>query len=68
MKVIVEEVREALTKGKLLKMLGSQEPKYLIQFPYVWLEQYGWLPGRPRIPGNSLTGDEKKISRKQDSS
>ena len=59
-KVIVEEVREALTKGKLLKMLGSQEPRYLIQFPYVWLEQYPWVPGRPRIPGNSLTGDEKK--------
>jgi hypothetical protein len=36
-KVIVEEVREALTTGKLLKMLG-----------------------RPRIPGNSLTADEKK--------
>ena len=25
-KVIVQEVEEALTKGKLLKMLGSQEP------------------------------------------
>ncbi|MCZ0903753.1 heterocyst differentiation control protein, partial [Microcoleus sp. HI-ES] len=59
-KVIVEEVREALTQGKLLKMLGSQEPRYLIQFPYVWLEQYGWMPGRPRIPGNNLTVDEKK--------
>lgn len=59
-KVIVEEVRQALTEGKLLKMLGSQEPRYLIQFPYVWLEQYSWQPGRSRIPGNSLTGDEKR--------
>lgn len=59
-KVIVEEVREALTKGKLLKMLGSQEPRYLIQFPYVWLEQYPWQPGRPRIPGNNLTAEEKR--------
>lgn len=59
-KVIVEEVREALTKGKLLKMLGSQEPRYLIQFPYVWLEQYPWQPGRSRIPGNSLTAEEKR--------
>ncbi|TAF55879.1 MAG: heterocyst differentiation control protein [Oscillatoriales cyanobacterium] len=42
-KVIVEEVREALTKGKLLKMLGSQEPRYLIQFPYVW----GKIPPNP---------------------
>ncbi|WP_416673118.1 heterocyst differentiation master regulator HetR [Egbenema bharatensis] len=59
-KVIVEEVRQALTEGKLLKMLGSQEPRYLIQFPYVWLEQYPWQPGRSRVPGTSLTSDEKR--------
>jgi Peptidase family S48/Heterocyst differentiation regulator C-terminal Hood domain len=59
-KVIVEEVREALTEGKLLKMLGSQEPRYLIQFPYVWLEQYPWVRGRARIPGAGLTADEKR--------
>lgn len=64
-KAIVEEVREALTEGKLLKMLGSQEPRYLIQFPYVWLEQYPWMPGRARIPGNNLTPEEKRqIERK----
>jgi hypothetical protein len=59
-KVIVEEVRQALTEGKLLKMLGSQEPRYLIQFPYVWLEQYPWQPGRSRVPGTSLTSEEKR--------
>ncbi|MEO0408757.1 MAG: heterocyst differentiation master regulator HetR, partial [Cyanobacteria bacterium P01_A01_bin.135] len=59
-KVIVQEVRQALTKGKLLKMLGSQEPRYLIQFPYVWLEQYPWQPGWSRVPGSSLTGEEKR--------
>jgi hypothetical protein len=59
-KVIVEEVRQALTEGKLLKMLGSQEPRYLIQFPYVWLEQHPWQPGRSRVPGNSLTSEEKR--------
>ncbi len=59
-KVIVEEVREALTKGKLLKMLGSQEPRYLIQFPYVWLEQYPWQPGMFRLAGTSFTADEKR--------
>ncbi|KKI98448.1 heterocyst differentiation master regulator HetR [Prochlorothrix hollandica] len=58
-KVIVEEVREALTKGKILKMLGSQEPRYLIQFPYVWLEKYPWDGQESRIPGNSLTSQEK---------
>ncbi|MGA1626533.1 MAG: heterocyst differentiation master regulator HetR [Prochlorothrix sp.] len=58
-KTIVEEVRSALTKGKILKMLGSQEPRYLIQFPYVWLEKYPWKPGESRIPGNSLTSQEK---------
>lgn len=59
-KVIVEEVRQALTEGKLLKMLGSQEPRYLIQFPYVWLEKYPWMPGKPRIAGTSLTSEEKR--------
>ncbi len=59
-KVIVQEVEEALTKGKLLKMLGSQEPRYLIQFPYVWLEQYPWTPGRPRLPGSNLTTEERR--------
>ncbi|MEM7553749.1 MAG: heterocyst differentiation master regulator HetR [Cyanobacteria bacterium P01_A01_bin.84] len=59
-KVIVEEVRQALTKGKLLKMLGSQEPRYLIQLPYVWMDKYPWQPGRSRIPGTSLTSEEKR--------
>jgi hypothetical protein len=59
-KAIVEEVRQALTEGKLLKMLGSQEPRYLIQFPYVWLEQYPWQTGRSRIAGTSLTSEEKR--------
>lgn len=59
-KVIVEEVRQALGEGKLMKMLGSQEPRYLIQFPYVWMEKYPWMPGRSRIAGTSLTSEEKK--------
>ena len=59
-KAIVGEVEEALTKGKLLKMLGSTEPRYLIQFPYVWLEQYPWMPGRSRVPGTSLTSEDKR--------
>lgn len=60
-KVIVEEVQQALTEGKLLKMLGSQEPRYLIQFPYVWLENYPWQPGHSRISGSSLTQEEKRV-------
>lgn len=59
-KVIVEEVRQALTEGKLLKMLGSQEPRYLIQLPYAWTTQYPWVPGKSRIQGNNLTQDEKR--------
>lgn len=59
-KVIVEEVREALTEGKLLKMLGSQEPRYLIQLPYLWMEKYPWQPGRSRISSTSLTLEEKR--------
>jgi Peptidase family S48/Heterocyst differentiation regulator C-terminal Hood domain len=59
-KVIVEEVRQALTEGKLLKMLGSQEPRYLIQFPYVWLEQFPWNASKPRIAGSNLSAAEKR--------
>ena len=64
-KAIVEEVRKALTEGKLLKMLGSQEPRYLIQLPYVWLEQYPWQPGRSRVPGTSFTSEEKGLIEKK---
>jgi hypothetical protein len=59
-KTIVEEVGQALTEGKLLKMLGSQEPRYLIQLPYAWLEQFAWQPGRSRIFSTSLTLEEKR--------
>lgn len=60
-KAIVGELQEALTEGRLLKMLGSQEPRYLIQFPYVWLEKYAWQPGTFRIASTSLTSDEKRL-------
>lgn len=60
-KVIVEEMRQALAEGKLLKLLGSQEPRYLIQFPYVWLNRYPWQPGRPRVAGSSLSAEEKEV-------
>jgi hypothetical protein len=59
-KAIVEEVTEALTEGKLLKMLGAQEPRYLIQLPYVWLEHYPLQPGGSRIFSPSLTTAEKQ--------
>ena len=64
-KAIVHELQRALTEGGLLKMLGSQEPRYLIQFPYVWLERYPWEPGRSRISGTSLTSDEKRLLEKK---
>ncbi len=57
---IVEEMKCALTEGKLLKMLGSQEPPYLIQFPYVWLEKYPWQPGQSRLPNVGLTRSQKE--------
>ncbi|MEP0904503.1 heterocyst differentiation master regulator HetR [Leptolyngbya subtilissima ST-M1] len=60
-KAIVEEMRQALTEGKLLKMLGSQEPRYLIQFPYMWLRRYPWKSGQSRVSGTSLTSDEKAL-------
>jgi hypothetical protein len=59
-KAIVEEMRQALAEGKLLKMLGSQEPRYLIQFPYVWLSRYPWKAGQSRVSGTSLSPEEKQ--------
>ncbi|MDB9526802.1 heterocyst differentiation master regulator HetR [Oscillatoria sp. CS-180] len=64
-KAIVGELQEALTEGRLLKLLGSQEPRYLIQFPYVWLEQYPWQQGSSRISGTSLTSEEKRVIEKK---
>ena len=59
-KAIVEEMQAALTEGKLLKMLGSQEPNYLIQLPHIWLQQYPWKEGDFRVPGTGLSSDEKR--------
>lgn len=59
-KEIVQEMEQALTKGKLLKMLGSQEPRYLIQFPYIWLERYPYEPGTVRILGHNLSEQERQ--------
>lgn len=59
-KAIVEEVRQALAEGKLLKLLGSQEPRYLIKFPHVWLSRYPWQTGQSRVSGNSLSSSEKE--------
>ena len=64
-KAIVHELQQALTEGGLLKMLGSQEPRYLIQFPYVWLERFPWETGKLRIAGNSLTSEEKRLLEKK---
>jgi Peptidase family S48/Heterocyst differentiation regulator C-terminal Hood domain len=60
-KAIVEEIRQALTEGRLLKMLGSQEPRYLIQLPYEWQRLFPWAPGKPRLQGSNFTADEKRI-------
>ncbi|WP_353259965.1 heterocyst differentiation master regulator HetR [Prochlorothrix hollandica] len=59
-KAIVEEIQQSLTQGRLLKVLGSQEPRYLIQLPYVWMEKYPCQEGRSRISGTSLMPSEKR--------
>lgn len=62
---IVQEVKAALTEGKLLQMLGSKEPRYLIQFPYVWLEKYPWQPGKSRFNQINISSEqEAKIKAK----
>lgn len=58
-KAIVQEIEEALQEGQLLKMLGSQEPSYLIELPYVWLEHFPWQTGETRIIGQHLTAEHQ---------
>jgi hypothetical protein len=58
-KAIVEEMRQALAEGKLLKLLGAQEPRYLIQFPYLWLRRHSWQAGDSRVSGTCLSASEK---------
>ncbi|MEB3273150.1 MAG: heterocyst differentiation control protein [Prochlorothrix sp.] len=57
-KAIVKEIDQALTEGKLLKMLGSQEPHYLIQLPHLWQQRYPCQPGQSRFVSTSLTPSE----------
>lgn len=59
-KAIVEEIHQSLEQGRLVKMLGSQEPRYLIQLPYVWMERFPWDGTGSRIPGSSLMPSEKR--------
>jgi hypothetical protein len=59
-RAIIREIEKALTQGNLLKLLGSQEPDYLIQFPCAWLEQYPWHPGLSRLTSTSLASEEKE--------
>jgi hypothetical protein len=56
----MDELIQVLTEGKQLGNRGSKEPRYLIQFPYVWLEQYPWQPGRSRICDPSLNSEQKQ--------
>lgn len=57
-KTIVKEIEAALHQGSLLKLLGAQEPHYLIQLPCLWLERYPWRSGDSRLAGSSLTPSE----------
>jgi len=57
-KAIVQEIEAALYQGSFLKLLGSNEPHYLIQLPCLWLERYPWKPGESRLAGSSLTPTE----------
>ena len=53
-KAIVQEVQAALTEGKLLKLFGSHDPRYLIQLPHLWLERYPWTVNQPRFAETQL--------------
>jgi hypothetical protein len=59
-KVIVKEIEDSLREGQLLKMLGSQEPSYLIELPYVWQEHYPLAPGQSPMVGHNLSLEHRE--------
>ncbi|WP_084176536.1 heterocyst differentiation master regulator HetR [[Limnothrix rosea] IAM M-220] len=59
-KVIVKEIETALREGQLLKMLGSQEPSYLIELPFAWLEHYPLRDGQSPMSGNQLSLEHRE--------
>ncbi|MBE9078529.1 heterocyst differentiation control protein [Romeria aff. gracilis LEGE 07310] len=58
-KAIVREVEAAVSNGQSLRIVGSQEPQYLIRIPYLWKERFPWEAGNPRISLTSLTPMER---------
>jgi hypothetical protein len=59
-KAIVQEVQYALKEGRLLKILGSQEPSYLINLPHLWQQLYPCPSGSPRLDLDCFTSREKR--------
>ena len=59
-KEIIEEVRLALTEGKLLKLLGAQEPDYLMHLPHYWLATYPVRTDAREFAVNGLSAEEKQ--------
>ena len=59
-KAIVKEIEELLLNSGSLKILGSEEPSYLIDFPHLWLKTYPRQPGQSRVPSCGLTTSEKQ--------
>jgi hypothetical protein len=58
-KEIIEEIRSSLNDGKVLKLLGAQEPDYLMQLPHYWLAQYPLTSDGNRFAVQGLSADEK---------
>lgn len=59
-KAIVNEIEGLLLNSDSLTILGSKEPAYLIDLPYLWLKTYPWQPGTSRIPIQGLTPIERE--------
>lgn len=59
-KEIIEEIRLALTEGKLLKLMGDQEPDYLMHLPHYWLATYPITAQGISFAVDGLSADEKQ--------
>lgn len=57
---LMDELIQVLTERKQLQEQSCGESRYLIQFPYVWLERYPWQPEQSRICDPSLNSEQKR--------
>jgi Heterocyst differentiation regulator C-terminal Hood domain/Peptidase family S48 len=58
-KTIFDEINQALIDGNQLRQINAQDPYYLNQVPYVWIERYPLSSEKSRILDDILLAPEE---------